>query len=61
MYTIAKLSEDQTSTLRHFEDTEHIRVIALEDSVTPAELPDSTLGHLRELESQLGVCLVAVR
>jgi hypothetical protein len=62
MYTIAKLSEDQISALRQFEEEEHVRVLALDDvNVAPAELPDTTLDHLRKLEETLGVFLVAVR
>lgn len=62
MYTIAKLSEDQVRALRQFEEAEHVRVLALDDiPVTPADLPEETLDHLRSLEDQLGVCLVAVR
>ena len=62
MYAIAKLTEDQIQAVRKLEAEDHVQVVALADlRLAPADLPPTTLDHLRELEEKLGICLVAVQ
>ncbi len=61
MFVYAHLSDDKLTDLQRFEQAKGIRVLAMQPvSVEPASLTADELAELRQLEEQLGLCLLAV-
>ncbi len=61
MYVFAKLSDDQLKALQDFEQNSEVKLLAVTDvTLEPAALDAEKVAHLRDLEEQLGMCLVAV-
>ena len=62
MFVLASLSSEQIEALRRFEKSEGIKVLALKEVPVETELlAADKLAALRDLEDQIGVCLLAVR
>lgn len=61
MYVLANLKESEVGAIQDYELATGQRVLAVQDlEVHPAELDESAVNKLRDLEQRLGVCLVAV-
>ena len=62
MFVYANLDEDKVDRLRKFEQLRGLRVVALADvALEPSAVDGEMLGDLKQLEDELGVCLLAVQ
>ena len=62
MHTLAHLDDAQLTKLQEFEEHEGIKVLALARvDAKVAQLDAQELAHLRAMEDELGMCLVAVK
>ena len=62
MFVLANLTDDQLDRLRAFEQKAGIKILAMKHvDIEMAPIDATELTELQTLESELGVCLVAVR
>jgi len=61
MYVFANLNNDQVAVVKRFEEDKGLQVLAFSDvPLKPATVDPKMLGELKNLERELGCCLVAV-
>lgn len=60
MYVFAKLDDSKLDTLKRFEESKGVKVLAFSEvEVAPARMDEVAVADLKDLEGRLGVTLVA--